>query len=61
MVTDICLVDVVCWIALLNQDDRLHKSTDRKYKSLMKSGYRFVTTTSILNETAMHSVTHASD
>jgi len=52
MVTDTCLVDTVCWIALLNKDDRLHKSTDLKYKSLMKSEYHFVTTTSILNETA---------
>jgi len=52
MVTNRCFVDTVCWIALLNQDDRLHESTDREYKLLMRSGYHFVTTTSILNETA---------
>ena len=52
MATDRCFVDTVCWIALLNKDDRLHKSTDRKYKSLMKCGYRFITTTQVLNETA---------
>lgn len=52
MVTDRCFVDTVCWIALLNQDDQLHESADREYKLLMKSGYNFVTTTSILNETA---------
>ncbi len=52
MVTNRCFVDTVCWIALLNQDDQLHESSDREYKLLMKSGYYFVTTTSILNETA---------
>jgi len=52
MVTDRCFVDTVCWIALLNQDDQLHESADREYKLLMKSGCYFVTTTSILNETA---------
>ncbi len=52
MVPNRCFVDTVCWIALLNQDDRLHESADREYKLLMKSGYHFVTTTSILNETA---------
>ena len=52
MVTNRCFVDTVCWIALLNQDDQLHESADNEYKSLMKSGYHLVTTTSILNETA---------
>ena len=52
MATDRCFVDTVCWIALLNQDDRLHESADRKYKLLMRSWYQFVTTTSVLNETA---------
>lgn len=52
MATDRCFVDTVCWIALLNQDDQLHESTGREYKLLMKSGCYFVTTTSILNETA---------
>jgi hypothetical protein len=52
MVTNRCFVDTVCWIALLNQDDQLHESADNGYKLLMKSGYHFVTTTSILNETA---------
>lgn len=52
MVTDRCFVDTVCWIALLNQDDQMHESADREYKLLMKSGCYFVTTTSILNETA---------
>ena len=42
MVTDRCFVDTVCWIALLNQDDRLHESADHEYKLLMKSGYHFV-------------------
>ncbi|MBL7117727.1 MAG: type II toxin-antitoxin system VapC family toxin [Candidatus Syntrophoarchaeum sp.] len=52
MVPNRCFVDTVCWIALLNQDDQLHESADNEYKSLMKSGTHFVTTTSILNETA---------
>ena len=47
-----CFIDTVCWIALLNQDDQLHKSADKKYKLLMKSGYHFITATSVLNETA---------
>ena len=52
MASNRCFVDTVCWIALLNQDDRLHESADRKYKLLMRSEYYFVTTTSVLNETA---------
>ena len=52
MTTNRCFVDTVCWIALLNQDDQLHESADREYKLLMRSGSYFVTTTSILNETA---------
>ena len=52
MVANRCFVDTVCWIALLNQDDRLHISADHRYRLLMRSGHHFVTTTSILNETA---------
>ena len=47
-----CFVDTVCWIALLNADDELHEEFDLKYKQLMKSGFSFVTSTSILNEVA---------
>lgn len=50
--TNSCFVDTVCWIALLNQDDQLHEVAAREYKGLMTSGYYFVTTTSILTETA---------
>ena len=47
-----CFVDTVCWVALLNKDDQLHKAADEEYKHLMKAGYNFVTTTAVLNETA---------
>ncbi|MCK4735866.1 MAG: PIN domain-containing protein [Methanophagales archaeon] len=47
-----CFVDTVCWIALLNQDDQIHEDVKREYEFYMKSGHRFVTTTTVLNETA---------
>ncbi|MGC9444777.1 MAG: type II toxin-antitoxin system VapC family toxin [Candidatus Methanospirareceae archaeon] len=47
-----CFVDTVCWIALLNRDDQLHEVAEHEYKGLMTSGYYFITTTSILTETA---------
>lgn len=50
--TNRCFVDTVCWIALLNQDDQLHKAADKEYKHLLRDGYSFVTTTAVLNETA---------
>ncbi len=45
-------VDTVCWIALLNKDDEIHEQADIEYKSLLKSGMRLITTTSVLNEVA---------
>jgi predicted nucleic acid-binding protein len=50
--SNICFVDTVCWIALLNKDDELHMVADSEYKRLMNSGVRFVTTSAVLNETA---------
>lgn len=47
-----CFVDTVFWIALLNADDELHQEVDIKYKQMMKSGIRFITSTSVLNEVA---------
>ena len=47
-----CFVDTVSWMAILNQDDQLHKGADKEYKNLMREGYSFVTTTAVLNETA---------
>jgi predicted nucleic acid-binding protein len=52
MKDDLCFVDTVCWIALLNQQDHFHESADQHYKKLMKSGTGFVTTSSVLEETA---------
>jgi Predicted nucleic acid-binding protein, contains PIN domain len=52
MTKNTCFVDSVCWIALLNADDELHKEADTEYKKLMKSGFNFVTSTAVLNEVA---------
>ena len=52
MKSNVCFVDTVCWIALLNRQDRFHDVADKHYKNLMRSGTRFVTTTSVLDETA---------
>jgi len=52
MTKNLCFVDSVGWIAILNADDELHKVTDTEYKNLMKSGVRFVTSTAVLNEVA---------
>ena len=49
---NVCFVDTVCWIALLNQQDNLHKTADAVYKKQMRSGTRFITTSSVLDETA---------
>ena len=46
------LVDTVCWIALLNADDELHQEVNLEYKRLLKSGFRFVSSTAVLNEVA---------
>ncbi len=47
-----CYVDSVCWIAILNADDELHKRADIEYKELMNAGAHFVTSTAVLNEVA---------
>lgn len=52
MMSSRCFVDSVCWIALLNADDDLHNEVDVEYKKLMRAGFRFVTSTTILNEVA---------
>ena len=52
MTKNICFVDSVGWIAILNADDELHGKADSEYKKLMKSGVRFVTSTAVLNEVA---------
>lgn len=52
MKNNVCFVDTVCWIALLNRQDHLHEPADQQYKKLMKSGTCFVTTSSVLDETA---------
>jgi len=52
MKDSLCFVDTVCWIALLNRLDNLHESADQQYKKLMMSGTCFVTTSSVLTETA---------
>ena len=52
MKDNLCFVDTVCWIALLNQQDHFHEAADQRYKKLMKSGTCFVTTSSVLEETA---------
>ncbi|MCK9580500.1 MAG: PIN domain-containing protein [Methanoregula sp.] len=52
MKKNLCFVDTVCWIALLNRQDRLHGPADQRYKKLMKTGFRFLTTSAVLEETA---------
>jgi len=52
MADDVYFVDSVCWIALLNADDELNHIVETEYKKLMKSGFSFVTSTSVLNEVA---------
>ena len=52
MTKNICFVDSVCWIAILNADDELYEEADTAYKKFMKSGFRFVTSTAVLNEAA---------
>ncbi|MEI7858170.1 MAG: PIN domain-containing protein [Methanomicrobiales archaeon] len=52
MKNNLCFVDTVCWIALLNRQDRLHEPADQLYKKRMKAGFRFITTSAILDETA---------
>lgn len=52
MKKDLCFIDTVCWIALLNRQDRLHEPADQHYKKLMKTGFRFLTTSAVLEETA---------
>ena len=52
MKDNVCFVDTVCWIALLNRQDRLHKPADQLYKKRMKAGFRFFTTSAVLEETA---------
>jgi hypothetical protein len=45
-------VDTACWIALLNHKDSFHISTNILYQDLMKKGSVFITTSSIIEETA---------
>ncbi len=52
MTKSICFVDTVGWIAILNVDDELHDKSDKIYKTMMLSGYSFVTSTAVLNEVA---------
>lgn len=52
MKNNLCFVDTVCWIALLNRKERLHEEADNLYKNLMKSGYYLLTTSAVLDETA---------
>ncbi len=52
MKNNVCFVDTVCWIALLNRQDRLHEPADQLYKKQMKSGFRFLTTSAVIEETA---------
>ena len=52
MKNNLCFVDTACWIALLNRQDHLHESADQLYKKQMKSGWRFLTTSAVLEETA---------
>lgn len=52
MTKKMCLIDSVCWIAILNANDELQEEADTEYKKLMKSGFHFVTSTAVLNEVA---------
>ncbi|MDO9326316.1 MAG: PIN domain-containing protein [Methanoregula sp.] len=52
MKNNLCFVDTVCWIALLNRQDRLHEPADQLYKKRMKTGFRFLTTSAVIEETA---------
>jgi len=52
MKNNFCFVDTVCWIALLNRQDHLHEPADQLYKKRMKSGFRFLTTSAVIEETA---------
>ena len=52
MKNNVCFVDTVCWIALLNRQDHLHVPADQLYKKRMKSGFCFLTTSSVIDETA---------
>ena len=52
MKKNLCFVDTVCWIALLNRQDSLHEPADHLYKKRMKAGFRFLTTSAVLEETA---------
>jgi len=37
MKNNLCSVDTVCWIALLNRKERFHEKRDTIYKNLRKS------------------------
>lgn len=52
MKNNLCFVDTVCWIALLNRQDSLHHRADQVYKNQMRSGCHFLTTSAVLEETA---------
>ncbi|MFH0968263.1 MAG: PIN domain-containing protein, partial [Methanobacteriota archaeon] len=45
-------VDSACWIALLNRQDSLHKQANAVYQGLMKEGSQFITSSSVIEETA---------
>lgn len=42
----------LCRIALLNRQDHLHEPAEQLYKKRMKSGFCFLTTSAVLDETA---------
>lgn len=52
MIPDNVFVDTVCWIALLNKNEYIHKQADTEYRKLLKKGCHLFTTTAVLNETA---------
>jgi uncharacterized protein len=52
MKNNLCFIDTVCWIALLNRQDSLHRPADQLYKNQMRSGCRFLTTSTVIEETA---------
>ncbi len=52
MPDNVCFVDAVCWIALLNKTEQIHRQADSEYKRLLKKNYLLLTSTAVLNETA---------
>ncbi|PIU57186.1 MAG: PIN domain-containing protein [Chloroflexi bacterium CG07_land_8_20_14_0_80_51_10] len=50
--SEVCFVDTVCCVALLNKTERIHQEVNSEYKRLLKNGYHLITTTAVLSETA---------